>query len=817
MVFPLLFAALVQTPVAVAPARTVTVPIASRAVSSATALVPRADSAVFHARSGETAVPMSAPIDATVDIDGELTEPVWQTARRLTGFSLYTPVDGRPAPDSTDVFVWYSKTAIHFGIRAYEPHGAVRATLADRDRINNDDNIEIHLDTFEERRRAFVFAVNPLGIQADGTKNEAGGFIPGSNVAPGQNDLSADFQWQSRGRVTDFGYQVELRIPFSSLRYPVGGAQRWGIQIIRKVQHSGYEQTWTPVRRGAASFIAQEGWLTGLHDMQHGVDVTLNPELTSTIAGSACCAPANNDWRYASTPRLGGNIRAGLGSNLVIVGTIRPDFSQVEADATQVAADPRFALFYPERRPFFVEGSDQFNVPNTLVYTRRIVQPDAALKLNARQGRTNLALLSAIDAPATPGTTRRPLVDVVRLTRDFGAQSTAGLLYSDRIVSGNTNRVLGADVKAVFGRMYYAQMQLAGSQSKVGSDTRTGALWEAVVDRTGRAWGFHYNLLGIRPDFRADNGFVARTGFVQPNAANRFTLFGKPGARIERYMVFVSTTGLWKYRDFFDGRSLLEGRANMSHTFTLRGGWSVSLSPAIATYAFDPAAFTTLATENGTATPDPFAPGPRLTTTSGALTVTTPQYRRFAASAGVTSAQDVDFNETSRIRRLAFNGSLDLRPNERLRVNGTYASNEWIRRTNGQSSFSTRIPRVKAEYQVARSVFVRLIAQYEANRRESLLDYRTGLPLLVRQSNGSYVTSTRRVSNLLRADWLFSYRPRPGTVLFAGYGNSMTEPAALGFDNLRRVSDGFFFKASLLVNPMNRGATQRATASVRAP
>ena len=198
--------------------------------------------------------------------------------------------------------------------------------------------------------------------------------------------------------------------------------------------------------------------------------------------------------------------------------------------------------------------------------------------------------------------------------------------------------MLGADVKAVFGRMYYAQLQLAGSQSKVGSDTRTGALWEAVVDRTGRAWGFHYNLLGIRPDFRADNGFVARTGFVQPNAANRFTLFGKPGARVERYMVFVSTTGLWKYRDFFDGRSLLEGRANMSHTFTLRGGWSVSLSPAIATYAFDPAAFTTLATENGTATPDPFVPGPRLTTTSGALTVTTPQYRRFAASAGVTSA-----------------------------------------------------------------------------------------------------------------------------------------------------------------------------------
>ena len=306
-----------------------------------------ADSSVFHARLGETAVPMSRPIDETIVVDGLLDESAWRGARRLTGFSMYTPVDQRPAPDSTEVLVWYSRSAIHFGVRAFEPHGAVRATLADRDRVNNDDNIELHLDTFEERRRAFVFIVNPLGIQADGTKNEAGGFIPGSNVMPGQNDLSADFQWQSRGHVTDFGYEVEIRIPFSSLRYPAGGVQRWGLQVIRKVQHSGYEQTWTPVRRGAASFISQEGWLTGLTDMHHGVDVTINPELTSTIAGTPCCAPGNEDWRYTSRPRFGGNVRAGLGSNLVVVGTIRPDFSQVEADATQVAADPRFALFYP--------------------------------------------------------------------------------------------------------------------------------------------------------------------------------------------------------------------------------------------------------------------------------------------------------------------------------------------------------------------------------------------------------------------------------------------------------------------------------------
>lgn len=758
----------------------------------------RADSTVFNALLGHTTVPMGRPITDDVTIDGLLNEPVWQHARRLTGFSMYTPVDRRPAPDSTEVLVWYSTTAMYFGIRAFEPHGPVRATLADRDRISSDDNIELQLDTFEERRRAFVFIVNPLGVQADGTKNESGGFIPGSNVMPGQNDLSADFQWQSRGHVTETGYEVEIRIPFSSLRFPAGGPQQWGLQIIRHVQHSGYEETWTPARRGAASFISQEGWMSGLTDMRHGVDVALNPELTNTITGGPAATAA--DWRYTSSPRVGGNIRAGLGSNVVLVGTIRPDFSQVEADATQVAADPRFALFYPERRPFFVEGSDQFNVPNTLVYTRRIVQPDAALKLNVRQGRTNFALLSALDAPAA-GSSDKPIADIVRITRDFGQQSTIGVLYSDRVRRNNANRVLGLDVRHLLTSTMYAQAQFAGSQSTSNGVSSTGALWEGVVDRTGRGYGFHYNVLGIRPNFRTDNGFVARTGFVQPNAANRLSLFGKPGAFVERYTVFVSMSGLWKYQDFFDAKSMLEGKLSANNSVNLRGGWSLGLSPTLSSFAFDQAVYSGIGTQNGTATPDAFVPAPRITTGGAAFTIATPQYRRFAASAGVTTAHDVDFAETSRIRRAAYNASLDLRPNERLRVNATYASNEFVRRVDGSSTFSQRIPRVKIEYQVARSVFVRVVSQYEANRREALVDYRTGLPLLIRQSNGTYTQSVARSNNLLRADWLFSYRPSPGTVFFAGYGNSMTEPGALSFDRLRRVSDGFFVKLSWVYSP----------------
>ena len=140
--------------------------------------------AVFDALKGQTEA--RAPrIDTTITIDGRLDKPVWRRAAILTGFSEYAPVDQRPAPDSTEVLVWYSPTALYFGIRAYEPHGIVRATLADRDKITNDDNVELHLDTFREGRKTVVFIVNPLGVQADGTKNEGGGFMPGSNVAGG--------------------------------------------------------------------------------------------------------------------------------------------------------------------------------------------------------------------------------------------------------------------------------------------------------------------------------------------------------------------------------------------------------------------------------------------------------------------------------------------------------------------------------------------------------------------------------------------------------------------------------------------------------
>jgi hypothetical protein len=729
---------------------------------------------VHNGQLGQTSV---APprIEATIAVDGRLDEPVWARAALLNGFSLYAPVDGRPAPDSTQVRVWYSSDAIYFGIRAYADPATIAVTLADRDRIGSDDNVEIHLDTFHERNRAFVFIVNPLGIQADGMKSEGGAFIPGSNVGPGQNDLSADFRWDSRGHVTSWGYEVEVRIPFAALRYPASMPQTWGLQIDRHVQRSGYEETWTPARKASASFIAQSGTLTGLTGMVHGQNVELNPELTNTTLGAECCAPGVDRWRYSSKAQAGGNVRWAMGSNFVLNGTIKPDFSQVEADATQVAADERFALFYPEKRPFFVEALDQFNVPNQLVYTRTIAQPDAAGKLTGKIGRTDVALLSARD--------QGRLVDIIRLRQAIGEQSQLGLLYSGRTGDGRDNHVVGLDTKIVFGRIYYAQLQGVQSVTTTNGLSTSGPMWEAVVDATNRGWGFHYNVLGIHPDFRTDNGFLPRVGYVKPNAMNRVTWYGSPGALIERLNLSLSESAIWRYDDFLHARSLLEDAASVNMQLTLRAGWSVGMTPKIGSYAFDPADYGSYA--------GGFTPSDRIAVGTTSFSIATPQFQKLSASVSTNVGNDVDFLETSRVRRLDYTASLDLRPSDRLRVSTTYQTTSFTRRSDGQRSAFARIPRLRMEYQLARPIFVRVVSQYTATRREALLDPRTGA-VIVLGSGPSTVTS----SNVLRTDWLFSYRPAPGTVFFLGYGGSMTEEDPLAFKRLTRTSDSFFVKGS---------------------
>ena len=323
-----------------------------------------ADPATAFSRQLAVAIPR---LEAAVAVDGVLDEEAWQKAARLTDFSQYSPVDGRPADDPTEVLVWYSPRAIYFGVKAHAAPGSVHATLANRDKIDADDSIQIFLGTFNDGRRALVFGVNPLGIQSDGALVEGSGNRGGALFGALESgrevtDLTPDYVFASKGRLTGDGYEIEIEIPFKTLRFPPDRVQRWGVNILRRVQSSGHDDTWTPANRASTSFLAQSGTLEGLTDLQRGVVLDLTPVVTAKADGAGSGA----GWSYdARRPEFGGNVRWGMTPNLTVTGTANPDFSQVEADAGQVVFDPRAALFFPEKRPFFLEGSDSPRSPGS--------------------------------------------------------------------------------------------------------------------------------------------------------------------------------------------------------------------------------------------------------------------------------------------------------------------------------------------------------------------------------------------------------------------------------------------------------------------
>ncbi len=754
-----------------------------------------AGSGPFSGTAGQTAVTVPRLAEAGVVVDGRLAEDVWTQAALLTGFSEYTPVDGRPAEDSTEVRVWYSPTAIWFGIRAFETHSPVHATLANRDRIGNDDWVEILLDTFDDHRQALVFGVNPLGVQSDGTLSET---QAGSRDTV---DRSADFVYQSQGWVTDYGYEIEIRIPFKSIRYQPRDAQQWSLNILRAVQHSGHQQTWTPARRAAASFLAQSGTLTGLSDLHRDLVLDVNPEVTATVNG----APGAAQWAYQRVdPNVGGNIRWGITNNLTVTGTVRPDFSQVETDASQLVFDPRQALFFPEKRPFFLEGLEQFSTPSALVYTRRLVQPVAAVKLTGKVSGFTVGVLSGVDDRAYSASgSDNPVFNIVRARRDLGGASTLGIVYTDKIDGGDYNRVAGADARIVFGKVYTARAQIAGSFTRRGGQTVDAPLWAASFDRTGREFGFTYTLGGIDPDFVAASGFVSRAGIATATIDHRVTRYGRPGAAIESWTGDILLFGRWRYPNFTAGHMPDDQLFHINSTWVVRG-WSVYSGLFIETFHYDPTLYADYALQHtglGSTDTVPFVGTPRIPNLDVQIQLQTPQFRKFDANLLFLPAiQDENFFEWSPARIILIQAGLNWRPSDRLRVSATYLHQQYWRKTDGTTVAREMIPRLKVEYQAARALFLRVVGQYDAAWQDSLRDdSRTNDPILIRNpATGVYERAAAQSSNGLRLDWLVSFTPSPGTVMYLGYGSSLSEPEAFAFRGLHRLRDQFFAKVTYL-------------------
>ena len=758
---------------------------------------------VYDGRSG--ALSITTPRDdATTVVDGSLDEPIWRKAALLTGFSQFYPTDGVAARDSTEVFVFYTATALHVGVRAYAPAGTVRYTLADRDKITQDDNIQLFLGTYDDSRQALVFGVNPIGIQSDGVLIETGsstntGFAASTPKAREATDLAPDYVWKSKGHPTDYGYEVEIEIPFKSLRYRAGGEQKWQLNVVRTVQATGFEETWAPTLRASSSFLAQSGHLVGLRDLSRGLTVDLIPTITSTSVG----ALDGNKWAYnTGRPEVGGSARWGITSNLTLAGTANPDFSQVEADATQFTYDPRVQNFFAERRPFFLESQEQFSTPSRLIYTRRITQPVAATKLTGKLNGFDVGFLSAVDNQnASFDGKHSPIFNVLRLQHDIGSTSRIGLVYTDKIDGGEWNRVAGVDGRLVRGIVSFLGQGATSFTHSAGA-TVTAPLFSGAMIVNGRRFGANYVVNGISPNFDAQSGFIARNGIANVNLTQRFTVFGKAGAFVEAVTPEIAFLTSFRYDDFVNGGPRQDQKFHIRGSARLRGGWSVGAQVLLEDFGYDRDLYSNYVTvrQNGARLDTANYVGtPHIKNVDWVASLGSPEFQKFSFTAFALWGHDENFPEWSGAGIGIVNASLNIRPTDQLRLGGTYAYEQYNRETDGTRVQTRTVPRLRVEYQVTRQIFVRVIGEVVQIKQDSLRDdSRTEAPVYFRNADGTLSRAVAFDRSRGRLDFLFSYLPTPGTVIYLGYGNTSRADRPGGTQSLQPNRDVFFVKLSYL-------------------
>ncbi len=759
------------------------------------------DPSPHSGRKGEVRV--SPPKLNGVDtVDGVLSEPMWRNAALLTGFSQFTPVDGVRAADSTEVLVWYSATALHIGVRAFDTSGTVHATLATRDHIFSDDNFQMYLSTFNDGRQAMFFAVNPLGIQGDGALNESGGLscgMTGCGAATRQSpDLSQDFVWDSKGRLTAQGYEVEIRIPFKSIRFQPGKMQTWGVNFLRKVQRSGQEETWTMAKLSASSFLAQSGKLEGLTDLNAGHVLDLVPTVTSRVSGTPPTPGAA--FEYAGgRPQFGGDLRYGITPNLTLRATAHPDFSQVESDVTQFAFDPRQAIRYPERRPFFLDGVEQFDAPSGLIYTRRIVQPVFATKITGKVGDNQVGLLAAVDDPSGSAFGDNPVYGVVRASHDLGPGSRVAALWTEQHDGSSLNRVLDVD-----GRVVIDKINSLTWGAAIAHDSRNGVvtdapLWNAGLRRQGRHFRLNYSISGVPANFITRTGLIGQRDVVNASLDHSYTWL-ITNHTLQSLTGDVQVQGAWKYADFVHGGPLLNRYLHFNINAQLKGGWKVGTSYFRESFGYDPSIYRNVGVQHPDGSVTPFTGGGiSLPNNDYVLSFNTPSWKHFDFNFfTLVGLNDESYGEWASGRLYNSNVGVNFRPTDQLRFNASYNDSRIFRPSDGSRVLLQDVAVGTVEYQLSRAFQLRVITQYSIDARNDLRDEgRTNLPLVGATGSGWAPLSSYDHRGL-QTNFLFTYLPNPGTVVYFGYGNVAVRPDLAGRNSFGAMRSDFFLKLSYL-------------------
>ncbi|MCB0281622.1 MAG: carbohydrate binding family 9 domain-containing protein [Calditrichaeota bacterium] len=505
-------------------------------------------------------------------LDGELTETFWSDAARADNFCEFTPGDRTRPKVKTEAYIIYNQTTLYVAFKCYDDPVSVRASLVERDNIWQDDYAGVLIDTYGNSNWAYYLFSNPIGVQGDSRFSTTAG-----------EDDGFDIIYYSEGKITDFGYQLEMAIPFSSLRFSDDVLQKWRINFWRNhPRESRFRYSWASISKDDPCFLCQFGKVENIRDIKPGSSLEILPYLITSQSGQQSneqeTAPFKNG---AVKGTAGGNVKWNVTPGITLEATINPDFSQIESDADQVDVNRTFALYFPERRPFFQEGSDLFNTWVNIVYTRSINNPLISTKLIGRWDNSTLAYIAAYDEN-TPliipfeeysrviRDAGKSFSNIVRFKQQFGNNNYIGLLMSDRRINDGGILNYGIDGLIRFMENYQFEFQFTGALTNEPNDTLissgvnnlvfdnnktsdfdgenfSGDAIYFSVERDAKHWDWDLDFRETSPRFRTGNGFIGQNSKRQAEFWSAYTFYFENNPWFDRIQPLLRTGRVWNY------------------------------------------------------------------------------------------------------------------------------------------------------------------------------------------------------------------------------------------------------------------------------
>lgn len=717
---------------------------------------------------GRPAGPVRPPHAVTratspIQVDGNLDEAAWQGAAVIDLLYETRPAENTAPPVKTECLITHDDDSLYIAFRAHDPDPSqIRAHLSDRDRAFDDDFVGIVLDPFNDERRAFEFFVNPLGIQMDLFMDDVGG---------NESD-TWDAIWTSSGRITESGYEVEIAIPFSSLRFPrTEGDQTWGFDAVRFYpRNQRHRIASQPMDRNVSCYLCQVSKMTGFAGVTPGLNMELVPTLTSGRTDAKTDAFQDRLAEGDVETELGVTGKWGITPNLTLNAAINPDFSQVEADAAQLDINTTFALFFPEKRPFFLEGADFFRTPFEAVFTRNVSDPEWGLKLTGKEGKNAYGVFVAQDdrtdflipgaqSSAATSLNAESTDAVLRYRRDLGASSALGVLMTSREGDVYSNRLAGIDGLYRVDDSNWFRGQFLRSQTEYPSEIfgnadlrqSAGSLEDDALylsfDHSSRNWYGYARYEDVGELFRADMGFMPQVDYTFLIAGGDRIWHGKEGDWWTRASVGGD----------FDERSDQAGNL-LEREVEVRG----NLNGPMQSY-FELITGQRDRVFNGVSFDETFASSYGEMQPSGSLRL----------NLYVRVGDDIDFANTRPGDVLVLEPGLRFLVGRHLRFGFTHLFQRLD--VEGGRLFEANLSQLTTIYQFNPRMFVRLITQYTDIDRDVNL----------------YTADVNAKTEQLFNQLLFSYKLNPQTVLFAGYSDNALGTERIDFERENRT---FFVK-----------------------